>query len=672
MSFAKRLDGTAKKLSKLTRSRDDREEKIEGILHSVCSIVRELVASSAVGKEEKSALVENAHGILNDGIEWCYGDEDSGIDFIASFAHTEGTLLDNGEDKLLGSINDEAYEQLLSIFTRMVPNDKKSELVDNFRKERPRQKPWWETPIPHPKTTPLSRFREEGTLSQSPVPPESSAQAFSLYQAMAEISADQIISPSSPLCISADNQFIAVAGAGGYKNRSPYLSFSHLNESSTSDFSASTVELGFGDIANHIALDDVRKLVWVSDGDRVKSYTWGPGTEDRRRKGLLPTHTLSCPSGVEGPIMVRESRIIQGGKGKIAYWNVEDLKTHGPDGKQRIGKAISTEDTWRDDYEEIETSSGSKAGGTIQLQDQPSFSIQTWHPLPTCSSQVLCASDVQSDHDYSLISVDLESGKRVGRYLGHGGTITYFSSDPVSEPNTFLTACSDTYARLYDCRQPLPVLTFEAENGGFCHSAVYAHPNGLPFVFTGGTKSEVIRLWDVRARRLVYELSTGNTSVEGLAWDSQRNTLYAATECSYLGRMGDHYGYRIAKRPKPPQEALARARGNDPKFKKTKTVYRGNSDDDEDEDGDEDMEEEVEYWEDYNTEYEEEEEEEEDFYEAYETKCWPSKAHHPENYFRRMHDAGEHCLYRYKFATDVDPGVYPGYGQAALERDSYW
>ena len=147
----------------------------------------------------------------------------------------------------------------------------------------------------------------------------------------------------------------------------------------------------------------------------------------------------------------------------------------------------------------------------------------------------------------------------------------------------------------------------------------------------------------MRNRRLVYELSTGNTEVGGLAWDGQRNTLYAATECNYLGRMGDHYGYRVAKRPKPPQEALGRARNNDTKFKKTKTVYRDSSDHEEG-DGDEHMGEEVEYWEDYNTEDEFDSDEEEVFYEAHETKCWPSRAHHPENHFRRMHDAGEHCL----------------------------
>ena len=374
---------------------------------------------------------------------------------------------------LSGSINDEVHEELLSILIQAVPNDKKSALVESFRKEIPQKKPWWETPLPHPKTTPLSRFREKNLQ----VPPESSPQAFSLYQAMAEVSADQILTPSSLLCISSDNEFIAVAGAGGYKNRSPYLSFSHLDDSALG-FSASTKELGFIGIAAEIALDDARKLVWLSDGDRVKSYAWATG--DVQRESLLHTHTLSCTSGVEGPIMVRGSRIMQGGKGNIAYWDIETLKTHGPKGNKRIGKSISTEGSWRDEADEIETSAGSTADGTIALQDQPSFTVHAWHPLPASTSQILCTSSVQSDHDYSLISVDLESGKRVGRYLGHGGAISSISSDSACAPNTFLTACSDTYTRLYDCRLPLPALTFEAENGGFCRSAVYAHPNGLP------------------------------------------------------------------------------------------------------------------------------------------------------------------------------------------------
>lgn len=53
-------------------------------------------------------------------------------------------------------------------------------------------------------------------------------------------------------------------------------------------------------------------------------------------------------------------------------------------------------------------------------------------------------------------------------------------------------------------------------------------------------------MWDVRARKALYELSTGNSSVSGLAWDPARNQLFAATECTYRDSYGNHFDYRPA------------------------------------------------------------------------------------------------------------------------------
>lgn len=50
-------------------------------------------------------------------------------------------------------------------------------------------------------------------------------------------------------------------------------------------------------------------------------------------------------------------------------------------------------------------------------------------------------------------------------------------------------------------------------------------------IFTGCSALEVVRMWDVRARSLVYELGTGNNAVDSLAWDSARNCPYAARHC---------------------------------------------------------------------------------------------------------------------------------------------
>lgn len=44
-------------------------------------------------------------------------------------------------------------------------------------------------------------------------------------------------------------------------------------------------------------------------------------------------------------------------------------------------------------------------------------------------------------------------------------------------------------------------------------------------------------VWDIRARTLVHELSTGNNSVESFAWGSAHTTLYASTTRSRIRKM---------------------------------------------------------------------------------------------------------------------------------------
>lgn len=131
-------------------------------------------------------------------------------------------------------------------------------------------------------------------------------------------------------------------------------------------------------------------------------------------------------------------------------------------------------------------------------------------------------------------------------------------------------------------------------------------------LFTGGTSSQQIKMWDVRGHSVVYELATGNNEVTALGWDSGRSRLYAATECSYMDRMGYNHDYRRAKMPK----------GD------------GGDDDDDDEDEDED----------------------DDYLEGDE-KMWPERAYHGEDYFGYMFDAGDHrvckCCSIFKCTIDL-------------------
>ena len=134
----------------------------------------------------------------------------------------------------------------------------------------------------------------------------------------------------------------------------------------------------------------------------------------------------------------------------------------------------------------------------------------------------------------------------------------------------------------------------------------------LAVIFTGGTRSQVIQVWDPRGQKLVYELATGNNAVQGLVWDAPRNTLYAATECTYMDRMGYTNEYKRAQIPVGPEVQDRREVGKgrltqkvkpwDRKVKERRERYpdgdgeddEEEEDDEEDEDEDEDEEEEEE------------------------------------------------------------------------------
>jgi hypothetical protein len=117
-------------------------------------------------------------------------------------------------------------------------------------------------------------------------------------------------------------------------------------------------------------------------------------------------------------------------------------------------------------------------------------------------------------------------------------------------------------------------------------------------------------MWDIRARTAVYELATGNNAVVALAWDNARNSLYAATECRYIDRMGTNRDYRKAvipkSRPAPSVEVADEADDNE---------AGAWQDEDEDEDEDDD-----------------------------DGKMWPKKANHAEDYFGHTFDAAGHRL----------------------------
>lgn len=239
-----------------------------------------------------------------------------------------------------------------------------------------------------------------------------------------------------------------------------------------------------------IIVDDPRGLVIVGDWERIKSYRCidAEGNPDKsKKKGV---HTMNCKD-YSGPLAIlANGRLARAGKKSVVVWDLDNLPTHGESGTDIIGNKINKEDfnTWRDDLEDIEPSTGSEPTSTIKLEmdeyiskkNQEKSDIGVWQAHPTQANVMLCGSNVGS-HNFDCHAFDLEAGgKPVVRYLGHGGSVDGFSTS-VGDPNVFLTWCSDGYARLYDTRQVLPVVTI-AGGAQLEHlpSAVLAHSDGIP------------------------------------------------------------------------------------------------------------------------------------------------------------------------------------------------
>lgn len=333
--------------------------------------------------------------------------------------------------------------------------------------------PWRRARLPHTSSSLLSRFRRPFQMSASDATPR----AQMIYEARCEITTESIGIPSK-MVISPNGACLAVAGAGGWKNRDPSVYFYMLDDDDDPLSSKTFVEPGLSDIARELTLDDERKLIFVADSHRVKSYTWEVGGKGKRGRAV---HTL-CSTKYEDPLaMLSNGRLMRVGKGSAAIWNLDEMDTHA--NKKLIGDKFKADDSWRES-DEIERSGGNLPSTTVTFSD-PNLVLGAFH-YHQPSSQFLCGYEQvneasETEMAYSCIQLDIEVGAKVTkRFLGHGGTITHISTSD-ADPNTFLTACSDGCVRLYDTRHALPTMTLDVgRQGEGCDAALLIHPDGIP------------------------------------------------------------------------------------------------------------------------------------------------------------------------------------------------
>nr|VWP01139.1 Ubiquitin ligase complex F-box protein GRR1, putative [Ganoderma boninense] len=411
----------------------------------------------------------------------------------------------------------------------------------------PKTDPWTRTYRPHPRTTRLSRFRDGITLPTSATTPR----AHLVYQARATVRAEYM-KPPAAMAISADGEHLFMASSAGYKSRDPSLKHYNLDEDPELDCGRRQ-DPGLSNTPDYLALDDERQLIFLADSDRIKSFRWGVSPSDdgaqaegagdssksksKPRKRLPNVHTLNSEREYTGPLAVLPGgRVVRAGKGAAAVWNVDELATHqdvAPGALLGAGR-LNTDNSWREaDCAGVEHSAGLPPHAVVRFADDEGFQPAAWH-VHRPTGWLLCGERSRDTDGFACVALDLEhGGRRAARFLGHGHDAERFATSNV-EPNVFWTAGGDGFARMFDVRRPLPVLTFDTggQSEG-CADVVFVHPDGIPTLFTGGERTQQIKMWDIRARACVYELSTGNNGVSFMLWDDKRTTLLAASERGY-------------------------------------------------------------------------------------------------------------------------------------------
>ena len=167
-----------------------------------------------------------------------------------------------------------------------------------------------------PHSTPLARFQK----TRLPISESVSSELRAVLEARCEVDTEDTV---APVTLVATTSVLAELGCRGWKNRDPYLKlfrFEHKSQDGSWLRSLGHLSPGLSGIATTMVIDNTRKLVYVADDDRIKSFEWDYEEEDG---GLSLVHTMdSYRSG--GPLGLIDggARLLRAGMGRLQIWDV--------------------------------------------------------------------------------------------------------------------------------------------------------------------------------------------------------------------------------------------------------------------------------------------------------------------------------------------------------------
>ncbi|OJT09348.1 hypothetical protein TRAPUB_14178, partial [Trametes pubescens] len=253
------------------------------------------------------------------------------------------------------------------------------------------------------------------------------------------------------MSVSSGGSILALASGAGWKAREPALQYYLLGSQLDNALEGVSLNPGLTGVPRFVTTDEDLNLAFLADDAKIKSFSFGLGEDGKVPKRLPNIHTLHSEGVFDGPIAaLLNGRIARAGKGRAAIWN-----TSVPEGDQESTGTLAADatldnDNWREArHPSDEISLESQPHSIVAFADDPTYAPATWH-LHAPSRRLLCGERAARSGGYSCVSLDLEhGGRQAARYLGHGGDVVRITASP-DDPNLFVTAASDGYARMFD------------------------------------------------------------------------------------------------------------------------------------------------------------------------------------------------------------------------------
>lgn len=110
-------------------------------------------------------------------------------------------------------------------------------------------------------------------------------------------------------------------------------------------------------------------------------------------------------------------------------------------------------------------------------------------------------------------------------------------------PHLVAAGSNDSTARVWDLRSSACTHVLASRSSTAITALALAEDQGQPFCFTSNAASESVLCWDLRTRRCLYELATGNTEVCSMQWHAPSRSLFAVGDCYYIDRHGHDFEY---------------------------------------------------------------------------------------------------------------------------------